>query len=216
MEKIPSDQNSFHAIDYLKITVLGFALGAIANAMHAIILPMRIQDLVGADHKSTYLGLLTFAGLVIAILVQPIAGAISDHSGFRWGRRRPFILIGITAALVLILGIGSAGGYAALFIFWCLMQVGLNTAQGPFQAFILDLVPPGKRGLASGVKNLLEIAGGVALLRVIGSFMGHYSESGGSPWLWYSLGVLGLALTITLLITLLTVKEKPADGRPPD
>jgi Na+/melibiose symporter-like transporter len=212
MEIIPAKGPRFRALDYFKITVLGFALAAVANAMHAIILPIRVQELVGDAHKSTYLSLITFAGLFIAILSQPVAGAISDRSGFRWGRRRPFILIGITAGLVFLLGIGSLGGYVAIFLFWCLAQAGLNTAQGPFQAFIPDLAPADKRGLASGVKNLLEIAGGVALLRLVGNFMGRYSAGGGGTWLWLSLGVLGLALLVTMLITVLAVKEKPGEG----
>jgi Na+/melibiose symporter-like transporter len=215
MDKAPGEESRFRPLDYFKITILGFALGALANAMHAIILPLRIQDFAGDTQKSTYLGLITFAGLVVAIFVQPIIGAISDRSRFRWGRRKPFILIGITASLALLVGIGSGGGFAALFIMWCLMQASLNTAQGPFQALIPDLVPHNRRGLASGVKSLLEIAGGVALLRLIGSFMGNYSPGEGSSWLWISLGVLGLALVVTTLVTLILVREKPFQGTSP-
>jgi Na+/melibiose symporter-like transporter len=204
-----SETTKFRAPDYLKITVLGFALAAVANAMHAIILPIRIEDFVGSAQKNTYLGLITFAGLIIAILVQPVAGAISDRAGFHWGRRRPFILIGILAAVIFLLGTGSGGSFAALFIFWCLTQVGLNTAQGPFQAFIPDLAPEKKRGLASGVKSFLEIAGGVALLRVVANLMSNYSTGTNSRWLWLSLGLLGLVMLVMLAITLFTVKEKP-------
>jgi len=202
----------FRGTDYFKITVLGFALAAVANTMHAIILPLRIQDLVGGELKSTYLGLLTFAGLVIAILVQPIAGAISDRSGFHWGRRRPFILAGIIAALIMLFGLGTADLYVIVFIFWCLMQASLNVAQGPFQAFIPDLVPSGKRGLASGVKNLIEIAGGVALLRLVGNLMSNQPTTSGNSWLWLSLGVLGLVLLAAMLITVLSVRERPGTG----
>jgi MFS family permease len=91
METKPGIEKRFRGVDYFKITILGFALAAMANTMHAIVLPIRVQDFVPADLKSTYLGLMTFTGLIIAILVQPIAGAISDRSGFHWGRRKPFI-----------------------------------------------------------------------------------------------------------------------------
>jgi Na+/melibiose symporter-like transporter len=209
MNNTSSGEKLFRPQDYFKITILGFALGALANAMHAIILPLRIEDFTEDGQKSTYLGLITFAGLIVAIFIQPFIGAISDRSRFRWGRRKPFILIGITTAIILMAGIGSIGGFAALFIIWCLMQASLNTAQGPFQALIPDLVPHNRRGLASGIKSLLEIAGGVALLRLIGNFMGNYVPGTGSYWLWISLGVLGAVLFITMLITLLWVHEKP-------
>jgi Na+/melibiose symporter-like transporter len=205
---------NFRPLDYLKITLLGFALAALANAMHALILPIRIEELSGPTHKSTYLGLLTFAGLIIAMLVQPVVGAISDRTGSRLGRRKPFILSGIILALIFLFASGWVGSYAGLFIIWCLLQASLNTAQGPFQAYIPDLVPQSKKGLASGLKNLLEIGGGVALLSLIGNFMGRYSDGINRPWLWISLGVLGLALALTLLITVVTVKEKAARVQP--
>ena len=174
MEKEPLTANHFKGVDYLKITLLGFALAALANAMHAIILPIRIEELIGQTHKSTYLGLLTFAGLIIAMLVQPVIGAISDRTGGRLGRRKPFIVVGIILALVFLFSSGWVGSYAGLFVIWCLLQASLNTAQGPFQAYIPDLAPKSKAGLASGLKNLLEIGGGVALLSLIGNFMGKY------------------------------------------
>jgi Na+/melibiose symporter-like transporter len=148
-------------------------------------------------------------------LVQPIAGALSDRAGFRWGRRRPFITAGILVALVLLFAMGLVDGFAGVFIIWCFLQASLNTAQGPFQAFIPDLVPENKKGLASGVKNLLEIGGGFALVKLVGSLMGNYSGGAGSQWLWLSLGVLGLALLITLLVTIITVRERPGQAAPP-
>ena len=83
--------------------------------------------------------------------VQPVAGAISDRSRFNWGRRRPYILIGTVVSLLIIPGIGWVGSYAAVFLVYCLLQVASNIAQGPYQAFIPELVPASKHGLASGI-----------------------------------------------------------------
>ena len=204
----------FHGIDYIKIAVLGFGLSALWGCFHVIILQDMVPALVPEGLKHTYLGLLISAGAVIAMATQPIAGAISDRSSFAWGRRRPFILIGITLALLFLPGIGFCGSYAVLFIIYCLMQISTNTAQGPFQAFIPDLVPEGKRGRASGVRNLLIIVGGAALIGVIGRFMGHYSAGEGSSWLWLSLGSLAIVLLGAMLVTVLTVKERPGAGGP--
>jgi Na+/melibiose symporter-like transporter len=211
-----TNKSPFRRSDYLKITVFGFALAALWGNLHAIILPTRLLDLVSASEKSTYLGLLTFAGLMLAIVVQPIAGAISDRSRFSWGRRRPFILGGTLVAILFLAGIGWVGSFLSIFIVYCLLQIASNTTQGPYLAFIPDLVPPGKRGLASGVKGFLEIAGGVALLYPIAIFMGRYS-TGGGHWLWLALAVLGALLLTAMIITILTVREKPGKGgaKPP-
>ena len=206
--------NHFRHIDYIKITVFGFALAALWSSLHTIILPLRILDLVSEAQKNTYLGLLSGIGLVLAMLVQPIAGAISDRSGFGWGRRRPYILLGTVLAVFLLPGIGLFDSFIALLTVYCLLQISSNVAQGPFQAFIPDLVPEGRRGVASGVKGLLEIAGGLALVRLIAYFMGRYFGGEGSPWLWLSLAALGIVLLGTMLATILTVKERPGAGTP--
>ena len=205
--------NYFRRIDYVKITIFGFALAALWNSLHSIVLPLRLLDFVAESQKNTYLGLLTFTGLMLAMAVQPVAGAISDRSGFSWGRRRPYILLGTIAAIVFLPGISLFGSYAAIFIIYCLLQVSSNTAQGPYQAFIPDLVPEGKRGLASGVKSLLEIVGGIALVRLIGYFMSQYTTGEGRFWLWLVLGALGIVLLGAMVATVLTVKERPGSGR---
>jgi Na+/melibiose symporter-like transporter len=202
----------FGGFDYIKITVFGFAMSALWNSMHSILIPMRLLDFVADADKNTYLGLLTFTGLILAMVVQPVAGAISDRSGLRWGRRRPYILVGTMAALFLVPSLGLAGSYAALFLIYCLLQISTNTSQGPFQAFIPDLVPDGKRGLASGVKYLLEILGGVSLLYPVAFLMDRYSAGGGMTWLWLALGALSVVLLGASMVTLLTVREKPGAG----
>jgi Na+/melibiose symporter-like transporter len=206
------NSNRFRGIDYIKITIFGFAISALWGSLHTIILPLRLLDFVAESQKNTYLGLLTFAGLILAMLVQPIAGAISDRSGFGWGRRRPYILLGTILAIFLIPGIGLYNGFAAILIAYCLLQISSNIAHAPYQAFIPDLVPPTKRGRASGVKSLLEILGGVALLYPIALFMDRYSTGRGGFWLWPALATLAFVLLLAMTVTLLTVRERPGGG----
>jgi len=205
---------AFAPIDYVKITIFGFGLTALWASLNTIVLPLRLLDFVPESLKNSYLGGLTFAGLVVAMLVQPAVGAASDRSGFAWGRRRPFILVGAVAALVLLPGIGLWESYAAVFICYCLLQVATNTAQGPYQGFIPDLVPADRRGRASGVKSLLEVLGGATLVLLAGRFMDRYSPGEGDHWLWLTLGTLALVLLVCTLATLLTVRESPGAGAP--
>jgi Na+/melibiose symporter-like transporter len=205
---MPNDSiTPFRRRDYVKITVLGFAITALWQSLHTIILPLRILDFVPEAQKNTYLGILTSSGLLLAMLVQPIAGDISDNSRFRRGRRWPFILGGVIVALLLLPGIGISGSFAVIFIVYCLLQVAANTAQGPYQAFIPEMVPADKRGAASGVKGLFELSGGVVFVL----FAGHYySNASGGGGLWLVLGVLMVVLLGTMLATVLLVCESPA------
>jgi len=218
MRKVASNTGSgakgFGRADYIKITIFGFALAALWSSLHTIIIQVRLLDFVAESQKNTYLGLLAGTGLILAMAVQPIAGAISDRSGFRWGRRRPYILLGAILTMLFLPGIGFCGSYLTLFITYCLLQVSSNTAQGPHQAFIPDLVPEEKWGRASGVKTLLEFVGGLVVVRLIAYLMDRYFTEQGGPWLGYALAILGIILLGTMLATILTVKERPGAGGP--
>ncbi len=201
-------------MDYFKITLLGFAITAMWQALHTIILPLRVADFVGDAEKNTYLGILTFAGLLVAMFAQPIAGALSDRSGFRWGKRRPFILLGSLACLPLLAGVGFASSFTILFVIYGLLQLSSNIIQGPYQAFIPEMTPPGKRGTASGVKSFLEIAGGAAILYPVALLMDNYIAGEDTVWLWGALTLLGGTLLVMTAATVLLVSEKPAQSAP--
>jgi Na+/melibiose symporter-like transporter len=208
------NSNTFSRLDYLKITVLGFALSGLAGSMNSIILPVRLLDFLEESQKNSYLGLITFAGLVLAMITQPVIGAVSDRCRINWGRRRPYILAGVLLVLLFLPGIALAASLPLFFFVYCVLQVSSNTAQAPYQAFIPELVPPDKRGRASGVKNIVEILGGIALMRLAAYLMGQYEEFASVSWLWITQGVLAAVFLVTGLFTLLKVKEKPVSESP--
>jgi len=190
------------ALDYFNISAYWFGLAFMWNSLHPIILPAILLRFVPEQLKNTYLGGLTFLGLILAMIVQPIAGAISDHSTFRWGRRRPYILIGTLFDFVFLTVLGLAGSYWVLFAGYVLLQISSNVAHGPAQGFIPDLVPEDRRGVAAGIKNLADMGGLVAASLVAGRLMGRQNPG-------VAFAIIGLLLLATLLITLFGVKEEP-------
>ncbi|MFA5605050.1 MAG: MFS transporter, partial [Dehalococcoidales bacterium] len=207
--------SAFGRWDYLKITILVFATTGLWQSMHSLILPIRILDFAPEAEKNTYLGLMTFVGLIIAMLLQPVFGAISDRSGFRMGKRRPFIIVGVLCLLLFLPGIGLAGSYAVIFAIYCVMQISSNAVQGAHQGFIPDLVPEGKKGQASGIKSFVEMLGGVILIYIVGKLMDNYAAGGGDQWLWFSLLIPGIILLVCMLVTIFTVKEKTGSAKSP-
>lgn len=203
----------FALVDNIKINILGFSLTALSTSIGSIILPLLILDLVTETQKNTYLGLLVFTGLGLAIIVQPLAGAISDHSRSRFGRRRPFIFIGILLLITFAALIGIIGSYVTLFTVFCLMQVSANIAQASWQGFIPDLVPKEKRGQASGLKGLLEILGAITGIQIVGYLISGRFMDGMETGLWSSLGALSFLLLLAMLVTL-TVSEQPGSNFP--
>lgn len=169
---------------------------------------MRLLDITPETLKNTYLGVLTFVGLILAMLVQPVAGAFSDRFSSSLGKRLPFIFAGTLLVLLLLPGIGISTTFYYLFLSYCLLQLVSNCAQGPFQALIPDMIPQRYRGTASGVKSLLEIVLTVLCIRLVAYLMDTYTARKNSLWLWTSLSLLGIIMLATMVVTLLTVREK--------
>jgi MFS family permease len=127
------------------------------NALHPIIIPAVLLNYVPDAHKNTYLGILTFVGLAIATLIQPLAGAVSDGWASRFGRRRPFIVVATLFDLLFLLVLARGGGLLWLFIGYVGLQFSSNIAQGPAQGLLPDRVAPERVGMASGLKTFMDM-----------------------------------------------------------
>jgi MFS family permease len=129
------------------------------NSLHVTILPAVLLNYIPETQKNTWLGLLTFFGLILAMLIQPLSGALSDRWMSKFGRRRPFILIGTLFDLLFLGIMGFVGGLPALFIGYIGLQISSNIAHGPAQGLMPDEVPADQLGVASGIKTAMDMAG---------------------------------------------------------
>lgn len=191
-------------VQLLAISIYAFALGFLWNTLHPLVLPYLIARFE-PGFKNTFLGLISAAGLVVATIVQPLAGGLSDRSRLRWGRRRPYILAGTLGDMVALAMIALAGSYGVLFAGYCLLQLTSNVAHGPHQGLIPDLMPENKRGLASGFKSMVELLALVIGSAVIGGLLGQ-----DRPGL--AIAVLAAVVFVSMLLTLALVKEKRPAG----
>jgi MFS family permease len=193
------------------ITCFSLALGMATNTLEPAVLGHRLLELSPAS-KNTALGLMTFTGLVIACLWQPIIGGISDRTGTRWGRRVPFLVLGTPLAIAAMYLIALAPDLGLLVVGLLSYQTAANTVQGPWQALIPDLVPSHRRGLASGMKAAFDITAFILGRQTSANLVaaGHVSES---------IGVAAGAYVLALALTTVAVRENrgelppaPAEG----
>jgi MFS family permease len=131
----------------------------------SVLLPNQVQAIAGSAHKVAVLGWVTAAGAAVAMIANPVAGALSDRTAGRFGRRRPWLVGGVLAgagALVLLGGQHTIAGVTAA---WCLAQAGLNALQASLSAAVPDHVPVAQRGAVSGWIGLPQSVG--VLLAVV-------------------------------------------------
>jgi maltose/moltooligosaccharide transporter len=96
-----------------------------------------IYDFLGASPDE--IPLLNLAGPVTGLLIQPFIGALSDSTWHpKWGRRKPFFLIGaLLCSICLLLYPFSSSLWMAASLLW-ILDAGNNTAMEPYRAFVAD------------------------------------------------------------------------------
>ncbi len=148
----------------VRLNAFGVGLAALWTTVNTIILPERVGDVVSVGMRGTSLGIISLIGIGAAALIQPVAGFLSDRSQL-FDRRRPFMVVGAAGVALASIGFGLAGHVVVLLVAYLAMQLASNVAQAAFQALIPDLVAAPRRGLASGVKNALNVVGiGIGLV----------------------------------------------------
>lgn len=166
------------------------------------------------------LPILNIAGPVTGLIVQPIIGAMSDKTwSSRWGRRKPYFLIGaLLGSICLFLFPHSPTLWFAVGLLW-ILDVGNNMAMEPYRAFVGDKLPEKQLSLGYQMQSLFVGAG---ILLANGSivlfqyWLGGESveESGSIPqWLYYSFYIGAFLSLVTILWSILKTPEIPPSDK---
>ncbi|HEX2697084.1 MAG TPA: MFS transporter, partial [Anaerolineales bacterium] len=187
-------------LQMIVLNVYWVGLSFMWNALHPIILPAVLLNFVPDAKKNTYLGLLTFAGLIIAMIVQPLSGALSDGWSSRFGRRRPLIVLGTLFDFVFLSVLAWAGGLIWLFIGYVGLQFSSNIAHGPMQGLLPDRVPGKQMGVASSIKTFMDIFSLVAASLIAGRLLDPITRNP-TTILLVCIGVMAVCASITVFFT---------------
>ena len=209
---------SFWQIWNMSFGFLGIQFGfALQNANAS-----RILQTFGADvhHLSWFWLVAPFTGMII----QPIIGHLSDKTWNRFGRRRPYFLVGalLTAtALVLMPNAPEFAGYIApMFIgggLLMIMDASINISMEPFRALVGDKLPEEQHTLGFSMQTLL-----IGIGAIVGSWLPYIltnvfsvpneADTGIVPtnvmWSFY-IGAVVLVSAIVWTVT--TTKEYPPE-----
>jgi MFS family permease len=180
------------------------AIGYLWNSIGAQVLPPLIRGFVGQAHQGTALSILESTGTLIAVFWQPMIGALSDRTTLRWGRRRPYIAGGAVGSALFLVLMAFVGSYFWLFAAYFLLQLASNTAQGPYQGLLPDVVPEADLGKAGAFYGLGNLLGTLVGFLVVGIFTSH----GRYDLAFYSMAAM---LLVTMILTVTLV---PDNGRP--
>ena len=175
----------------------------------------RIFQTLGADQES--IPLLWIAAPLTGLLVQPIIGYMSDKTWSpRWGRRRPYFLIGaILSSIVLLFVPHSPALWVAAGCLWVL-DASINISMEPFRALVADKLPDSQRSYGFVVQTLIIgigtwIASNLPwMITQLG--VSNSAESGVVPMsVKVAFAIGALVFLLSILYTVFTTTEYPPE-----
>jgi MFS family permease len=199
---------------WLGLTAIDAAVGLVVQNR------ILYEGWVPALEVGRTLFLVGVGGAIVGIIIQPTVGAISDYTVSRWGRRKPWIVIGSLLDVVFLLGIAYSNTLLAIAAFVILLSFSTNIARGPFQGYVPDLVPSRQVGLASAMVGLMQILGnviGFGIASLAASLTAAERDAaaleGRVPADYLPLALIAIA--VVELVTMVSVVRNVGQGQPP-
>jgi Na+/melibiose symporter-like transporter len=203
--------------DQININVFWIANNFHWQALLAIVIPSMVAKYLGDANKDINLTLVVIWGTLIAVIVNPLVGAISDYVTFRLGRRRPFLIIGTVFNIVVLIlfafsprWFSSSALLVTFILLFLLLQFTNNLANSPWSAIIADKVPQHQRGVTGGFYGLFTLLG-----TILGSLVAGLIVNKNDALPLYNNEIVQIFLLIAIVqivfvaYTVFTVKETP-------
>jgi len=171
-----------------------------------ILLPTQVAALDAAN-KFSNLSIAVAIGVLAAVITNPIAGALSDRTTSRLGRRRPWFIAGTLLSMAALALMANASSFIALVLCWAIFHVAANAILAALSAVVPDQVPVRQRATVSAFVSLSlplgAVIGALLVTRVVNSTQLSY---------FVFIGIL--LVVMALLVLLIHDKPLPKDAAP--
>src|SRR6266700_1270778 len=210
-------QRRVSLFDQININAFWIANNFHWQALLAIVIPSMIVKFLGDANKDINLTLVVIWGTLVAVVVNPLVGSISDDVTVRMGRRRPFLIIGTALNVVVLIlfafsptWFSSSALLVTFTVLFLLLQFTNNVANSPWSAIIVDKVPQYQRGVTSSFFGLFTLLG-----LIFGSLIAGLIVNKNNTLPLYNNEIVQIFLLIAIVqivlvaYTVITVKETP-------
>ncbi|MBP2000685.1 MFS family permease [Paenibacillus shirakamiensis] len=177
---------------------LGFFSISITWALYNAFVPLFLAQYL---QKASLIGFMMTIDNYLALFIQPWIGHRSDRTNTRFGRRMPYLLMGMPLAALFVTLIPWYTSLSTLVIFMVLMNLSMSLFRSPTVSLMPDITPEPQRTKANGIINVMGGLGSVlafgvgSILYKIGTFV---------PFLCAGVIIIG-----AMLILKFGIKEVP-------
>jgi MFS family permease len=148
-------------------------------------------------------------GALVALVSNPVFGALSDRTRSRFGRRRPWLVGGVLCGCASLAVIGLAPTINIVLLGWCLAQLSYNAVLAALVAIVPDRIAPAQRGTVVGI---------LGVCMPIGQITGTYlvqQLSFNMTWVLVVPGLIGIAGVLLLAAVLPEEPRRPVPAAEP-
>jgi MFS family permease len=198
-------------VQLFQISIFWFATNAMWGGWEVFQQERGIDFFGTARDAAVPLLVMELLVMPVGALAMPVMGSLSDYTSTRWGRRKPYILIGSTMALLTLVALAFVPSFGLMIALFVCFQAATHVARGPFAGLVPDLVPERQVGTASGLMGLMIVLGliGGTLIMWTGYLMD-------ADFTLPTIG-LGVLIFVTGIFTVLLIPDgppgKPREGR---
>ena len=196
-------------LNYRNTILTGLAFMTISAFwyMYDFHIPLILKGTFGIGDGTS--GYIMAADNVVALLLLPLFGTLSDRVKTRIGRRMPFVIFGTIAAVVAMMTIPAAVGSHQFILFIVMLGIvllAMATYRSPAVALMPDITPKPLRSKGNAVINLMGAVGSVLFL-ALNMFLAPDSSQPGTANYWPVFAAVAALMLIGMLVLVMTVKE---------
>lgn len=192
----------------LAILYLGTYMAAVGLSL--VSWPITVAR-IDPDNKVMLLSVVTGLYALVNIVMTPVAGTLSDHCTWRFGMRRPFLLIGAAFSITALVVMGLSTNMTMLLLGVVLQGIGNSCITGAASALVPDQVPEESRGRIQGVVMVCIALSGVLASVFLPMFTGNQLLLFTAPAALMAVAVV--IVNVVLKDRVLTGDERAAMGR---
>ncbi len=181
---------------------LAFFSSEIAWALYNAQVPLLLDAYIPSLFM---IGLLMALDNIIGVILQPIMGSLSDKTRSKFGRRIPYLLIGIPLGALFFALIPTETSLLILFMWMLLFGISMGFYRAQAVSIMPDFVRPVHRSKGNGIINLM---GGIGV--TIGYGLSYVVDAFSSVRVGRQVTfiIVSIIMILALMILVWKIKEK--------
>lgn len=185
-------------LNYRKTFVLGLGFFCISLVwpLYNFYIPLFLKNYINSQFWIN--SIMTFDN-ILAISLIPFFASLSDRTRTPFGRRMPFLLIGIPISAILFIILPRYTSFLTLIVILFFFNLSMSIYRAPTVALMPDITPAPLRSKANGIINFM---GGLASVLVLSVGALLYSWNPNAPFVGTA-----VLMFMALAVLFFTIKE---------